>query len=292
MRYLRKKLLVALIMFAVATIYASGNSDVIVRFGILTDVHYGKFSKGRRPNNYASLEKMRECIKTMNKERVACVVEIGDFIGNGHPSSRDAFLWLRTIENEYGKFMGPRYHVFGNHDPVPLDKMTFMRNVTNTGIPKYKTYYSFVIKGIQFIVLDSAFRKDGTPYGDGRDFDWKDTIVPEKELKWLKKTLESHNGKSVVFLHHLAHNDKAKSNVKNGPQLRKIFNESGKVIAVFSGHLHKGTYVKRDGIHYYVLKSMVEKPGIENTSYAIVEINSDYSLRIVGYGRTENQILK
>ncbi len=284
---------IAFIAIFIGAISCLGSGpDVVVRFGMISDIHYADFARGRRPKNRASMAKMQECIKTMNQKRLDFIIEIGDYIGNGSPSRKDFLKWLKLLEDEYAKFMGPRYHVLGNHDSVPLDKHEFMKNVVNTGISKDKTYYSFIIKGIQVIVLDCNFRQDATPYGNGKDFDCGVPLVSPLEVKWLKKTLADYNGKSIVFLHYLIHGDVDRTFLVNTEEINKILVDSGKVLAVFSGHKHDGGYAKVDGIHHYVLKSMIEKAGYKYTSYAVVEIRSDNSIKITGFGRTKNQFLK
>jgi alkaline phosphatase len=71
--------------------------------------------------------------------------------------------------------------------------------------------------------------------------------------------------------------------VNNAAEIRQILEQSGKVTAVFQGHHHEGSYSYIEGIHYYTLKAMVEGPGDENNSYAIVEILPDRSITVTGY---------
>jgi len=54
-------------------------------------------------------------------------------------------------------------------------------------------------------------------------------------------------------------------------------------VAVFQGHRHEGDYNLIEGIHYYTLIAMVEGPGPQNNSYAIVEVRPDYSITVTGY---------
>ena len=65
--------------------------------------------------------------------------------------------------------------------------------------------------------------------------------------------------------------------------MRQIIEQSGRVLAVFQGHRHDGGYSLIEGIHYYTLKAVVEGPGLENNSYAIVEVRQDMSITITGY---------
>jgi len=266
-------------------------TNVIVRFGIMADAHYADTdSRGNRFYR-ESVKKMAEFVDKMNAEKVDFIVELGDFKDQGKPASEKTTLeYLKTIEAEFAKFDGPKYHVLGNHDQDSISKKSFLENVVNTGITADKSYYSFVRKDIQFIVLDANFRKDGTPYDCG-NFDWKDANIPEEELNWLKSVLAGHAGKSVVFIHQRLDAETAEC-VQKSPEIRKILSDSGKVLAVFSGHDHKGGLVKIDGIHYYILKAVIEGSGSENNSYAIVEVRKDFSLNVVGFRKAQSIVLR
>jgi len=71
--------------------------------------------------------------------------------------------------------------------------------------------------------------------------------------------------------------------VNNGPEVRHVLEDSKKALAVFQGQHHAGHYSYIEGIHYYTLKAMVEGGGIENNSYAIVEVYDDSSIVVTGY---------
>lgn len=267
---------------------AEGKEGPLVRFGIVSDVHYAAYqSPQKHPNYRASLQKMQEFVKNMNREKVNFVVELGDYVGRGGPSREMVLEWLRTVEAEYGRFQGPRYHVLGNHDMAPLDKETYLNQVENTGIPYGLSYYHFYFGGIQFIVLDTDYRRDGTSYGDGRP--WKETFIPAEQLSWLKRTLASHSGKSIVFMHQPLYDDGADGNVENSREVRKVLEESGKVLAVINGHYHEGIGKRINGIYYYNMRSMLNVPS-EN-SYALMEVLPDYSIRIRGYGKIRSGVL-
>ncbi len=60
--------------------------------------------------------------------------------------------------------------------------------------------------------------------------------------------------------------------VKNCPEMRKFFEESGKVLAVFQGHSHQNDLKDISGIHYCTLVAMVEGSGAENNGYSVMEI--------------------
>ena len=60
---------------------------------------------------------------SMNAQKVAFVVGLGDFIDNPRfmatmgvtAGTQASFEFLEKIETLYAHFDGPRYHVFGNH---------------------------------------------------------------------------------------------------------------------------------------------------------------------------------
>jgi hypothetical protein len=76
--------------------------------------------------------------------------------------------------------------------------------------------------------------------------------------------------------------------IKNAPEVRKVLEESGKVLAVLQGHDHKGGYQEIAGVHYCTLRAMVEGSGLENNAYAIMEIQPDDAIRIRGFRKQES----
>ena len=254
-------------------------------FGMVTDAHYAD-TDARGGRTYRDgLKLMRECVATMNHEKVDFVVELGDFKDQDNPPiEAKTLIYLKTIEAEFAKFVGPRYHVLGNHDMDSLSKKAFLASVESTGIPMEKSYYAFVHKGVQCIVLDANFKRDGTPYDKG-NFDWKDANIPKEEMAWLRKTLSEHNGKAIVFVHQRLDNDGAAICVRNAAEVRNVLVESKKVVAVFSGHDHPGAISVMDGIAYYTLRWLT-------SGYAIVEMSNEGTLTVKGFRKVASTALK
>jgi C-terminal processing protease CtpA/Prc len=66
--------------------------------------------------------------------------------------------------------------------------------------------------------------------------------------------------------------------ISNRKELRKIFKESGKVIAVISAHQHWNREFLYDGIPYITITSLVENfnnDGIAAEAYTVVELKAD-----------------
>jgi hypothetical protein len=256
--------------------------ELRVKFGIVTDSHYA--DSDPKGNRYfrESILKMEECVELMNRMKVDFLIELGDFKDQDIPPKKEnTLLYLKKIENLFQKFKGPRYHVLGNSDLDSISKEEFLNIVDNTGISANSTFYSFDYIDLHFIVLDANFKSDGTDYRNG-NFRWKDINIPTAEIDWLKMDLKS-TSKPVIAFNHQQLDCEGNICVNNAEEVREIFENSKKTIAVFQGHYHNGHYSQINGIHYYTLKAMVEGSGSQNNAYAVVEVFNDGSISITGY---------
>ena len=266
-------------------------SSVLLRFGIVTDIHYAKRSMNGSRYYEESLIKLKECINLMNKKRVHFLIELGDFKDQQKKASEKSSLYfLQCIEAVFSTFKGPRYHVLGNHDMDSLSKQQFLAHIENTGIGKKESYYSFDLNGFHFVILDANYKADGTNYDHG-NFHWRDASLPQKELNWLKKDIAKTSKPIIIFIHQPIGFKQIDLFVTNGRIIRQILTKSKKVLAVFQGHYHPGGYSYINGIHYYTLKALVEGSGKENNAYAIVEVHKNYDIVITGYRRVTNKTM-
>ena len=266
----------------------NGFSETGFRFGIVTDAHYADADPQYNRYFRESIDKMNECVALMNGQKVEFLIELGDFKDQNTPPVEEKTLsYLQAMERSFRKFIGPTYHVLGNHDMDSLSKAQFLQNVTNTGIPAGSTYYSFDRKGFHFIVLDANFLEDGTAYDHG-NYKWNETYVSEAELDWLRKDLAGTKLPSIVFSHQQL-GSLGVTDIQNAAAVRTILQESGKVLAGFDGHNHAGGYKTIESIHYYTLKALVEGSGSDNSSYAIVEILPDKNITVTGYRKAVTQ---
>ncbi len=262
----------------------------VVRFGIVTDSHYGDVDDLGTRYYRQSLDKMIECVGLMNRKEVDFLIELGDFKDQDNPGVEEKTIgYLQTIEKVFQEFNGPRYHALGNHDMDSLSKGQFLANVTNTHISSGRKYYSYDVNGLHFIVLDTNYLEDGSDY-DHDNFDWTSSNMPARELGWLKKDLAAAGGAVIVFNHQLL-NGAGDHYVDNAGEVRKILEDSGKVLAVFQGHNHEGGYSLIEGIHYYTLKGMIEGSGRENNTYAVVDVYPDNNIIVKGYRKAVSREL-
>jgi predicted phosphodiesterase len=256
----------------------------VIKVGLMTDLHYADKEPTKTRFYREALAKLDEAVEVMNREKPALVVELGDFIDQADSVDRE-IEWLQTMESHFARLSMPRHYVLGNHCVGTLTKEEFAANTKAAG-----SFESFEAGGVTFIILDSCFRSDGTPYSR-KNFDWKDANVPKDELAWLESQLSKASGPVIVFAHQRLDADKAHA-VQNAAEVRSLLEKSGKVHAVFHGHSHKNDYQQIAGIHYTTLVAMVEGSGAENNGYTMLDVFADGSLRLNGFRKQANRDLK
>jgi predicted phosphodiesterase len=280
-------------LFISPDLFAGRLEKPLIRFGMLSDIHYADRDPAGTRFYRQSLAKMNECIDRMNQEKLDFVIELGDFKDqDAVPNEANTLKYLNDIESAFQKFNGPTYHVLGNHDMDGISKSQFLERVENTGIPKKKSYYSFNRNGIHFVVLDGNFTKEGKEYDHG-NFSWDDTMIPEIQLNWLKEDLKGNKLLTIVFIHQMLDDSKnVKQAIENAAEVRQILEQSGKVLCVFQGHVHEERYNLIKGIHYYSVNAMVEGDGPENNAYMIVDVSKNGSLKIDGFRKATDRSIE
>jgi len=256
---------------------------------MFTDVHYATIPDNSSRKYSQSLDKVNQCIDTMNRQKVSFLIELGDFKDMPMPpNSTTAIGYLQEIEKVFARFQGDRYHVLGNHDMDCISKSQFNSAIVNSHIEKERTWYAFERGNFKFIVLDACFDSTGRAYDSG-NFDWSDANIPAVQLTWLNKELNNSKLPVIVFVHQLLYGN-GKVTIKNAEAVRGVMEKSKKVKCVFHGHDHKGGYSQINGIHYYTLKGLVEGNFPESNSFAIVTLSKE-EIQIKGFGNAVSQTL-
>jgi alkaline phosphatase len=101
---------------------------------MVTDIHYADIDPDAAPVGVTgrrfyreSKRKLREAVEVFNARGVDFAIELGDFKDDTH--GREGTLrHLESIEAEFARFNGPRYHVAGNHDFDCLTPDEFFSN--------------------------------------------------------------------------------------------------------------------------------------------------------------------
>jgi alkaline phosphatase len=246
-----------------------------VRFGLVTDLHSADKPPAGTRHYRETPAKLAEAAAQFAKDRPDFVVELGDLI-DAADSVETELGYLKRINKDFAAIHKSRHYVLGNHCVDTLTKDEFLGAVGQA-----KSYDSFDTGGIHFIVLDACFRSDGEPYGR-KNSKWTDANVPAAEVDWLKEDLKAASGKVVVFVHQRL--DVANNyGIKNAAAIRKVLEESGRVLAVFQGHSHKNDYREIAGIHYCTLVGMIEGSGADNNGYSTVDIGMDGTITMTGF---------
>lgn len=247
----------------------------LLRFGLITDLHHAdKPSAGTR-HYRQTLGKLAEAAKQFEQDRTSFLVELGDLI-DAADTVETELRYLKTVNREFSAIAQDRHYVLGNHCVDTLTKEEFLGSVEQS-----KSYYSFERGDFHFVILDACFRHDGAPYGR-KNSKWNDANLPSAEVEWLQADLSKTSKQTVIFAHQRldVSNDHG---VKNCPEVRKVLEESGKVLAVFQGHSHQNDLKEIGGIHYCTLVAMVEGSGAENNGYSVVEIDPGSTIRVRGF---------
>jgi Icc protein len=222
----------------------------VIKLGIVGDIHCGpdtSFMLGSQAP--AMLETFAD---SMLGFRPDCIVDLGDRINDvAAGQDRQRSTWVRRQLLAIGV---PVFHVLGNHDVVNLTK-----NELGDVLGKRGPYESVDINGVRVVVLDSQdppFERTGGGIG------------PDQQ-RWLERTLGQAPHPALVFSHHPLDEQEVEGHwyfaahpthafVQERGPVRTILERSGRVCAVFSGHLHWTRATTVNGIPYVTLGSLVD----------------------------------
>lgn len=258
----------------VSSLFADEDKERL-KVGLITDLHHADKPPAGTRHYRETLGKLAEASTQFENIKPNFIVELGDLI-DAADSVETEQRYLKTINREFSAILEDRHYVLGNHCVDTLTKPEFL-----DGVGQKQSYYSFDRGEFHFVVLDACFRHDGEPYGR-KNSKWNDANIPAAEVEWLQADLKATSKKTVVFAHQRldVSNDHG---VRNCPEVRKIFEESGKVLTVFQGHSHQNDLKEIGGIHYCTLVAMVEGSGGENNGYSIMEMASNGTIRLTGF---------
>lgn len=271
----------------------------IFSFGLLADLHYSDSEPLKNRYFRNSIQKLNDCIKTMNNHSLEFVVDLGDLIDHD-------FTNFDTVLTHFRKFNARVHFTIGNHDfEVENDLINQVRSkIGYNG----NGYYSFSIKHIRFVILDGntistyANKQDSTYYvkserllqnlqrtkTDNAHF-WNGAIDDE-QLDWFEQNLQEAKQKieKVIVFCHFPIYPANKYTLLNDTDLLNILGKHDHIIAWISGHNHHGAYGYNTGIHFVSLKGMVET--MDEPAYSIIDVFDD-RLELRGYGRESSLTL-
>lgn len=240
----------------------------LLKVGFINDWEYGTRKRlGHKLTNQAPLE-LDQAVKYLNTVfQPDIVIGGGDYVESSGVKPERAKEQLALVDKVFQKLSAPRLYALGNHDMRVLTKAE-VREIL--GIEE-----NHAIRDIgdwRLVVLDTNFNKT-----DGSDRNAKayaTGFVSEGELGWLREALKTDRP-VIVFSHH---SPVASPNVdgifslsiENAAAVRETLEAAGNVAAVVSGHSPYGYYEERNGIHYFVVDTLVNESALG--TFATIEV--------------------
>ena len=268
--------------------------DLVV--GLVTDLHFGpeaRFGGKLRKLTAQAPSLLRAFVKRMNEDvRPDLVVNLGDDLED---ESRALDLErYREVMAIFGELKAPVLHVAGNHDTVHLTPEDLVGLWGRP--PGSSLYYAIDFGGYRIIVLHTVETKDVS------------VTIDEAQLAWLEDELRACRSPVLVMMHHAAADQHLGGNrwfeglphiclVRQRARLRAILEASGRVVAVFNGHLHWNHLDVVQGIPYVTLQSLIENveedaPGRPAAAHAVVRLTPRRLLvEVEGAERARYQVI-
>jgi len=257
---------------------------MVLTIGIVTDLHFGPEARHEgklRKLTHEAGPLARDVVRRMNEEvRPDLFVNLGDDVED--ESKRADLERYQECQSILRGARARLVNVAGNHDTIHLTREDLNRIWGRDG----HLYYSFDEREWHFVVLHTAERKD------------RDIRVAAPQLEWLAADLVATRLPTIVLMHHSAseqdlddsrwfHGRPKLALVDNRAELRRIFEESGKVRAVFNGHLHRNNVDVIRGIPYVTFQSLIENldddaPGRPAAAYGVVHLSRERMVVRVG----------
>lgn len=254
----------------------AGDTPQELTLGIITDMHFGPEARWQgklRKLTHLAGALTSDFVHRMNDEvRPDLVVNLGDDIED---EAREADL------RRYGEcqaiLRGARaelVNVAGNHDLIHMNRDDLCHFWQRKG----PLYYSFDRRGWHFVVLHTLEKQD------------VEVRVPDTQIAWLREDLAAGSSPVIVLMHHSASEQDVGDSrwwpgraymalVKERAELRRVFEQSGRVRAVFNGHLHWNHLDVIAGIPYVTIQSPIENldedaPGRAAATHAVVRLGT------------------
>ena len=202
----------------------------VLKVGICSDVHHDLI-----PDSESRLQAF---ITDMNRRGdIDFIIQLGDFCL--------PYDYNKPFLDIWKQFKGPAYHVIGNHETDG----GFTHDQVVSFLGAAGKYYSFDANGYHFVVLNGNEKNpDNPPKGYPR-------YIGEEQRRWLAGDLAGTKLPVIAFCHQALDID-IDGSIEQASYTRMIFERSGKVKLVFSGHHHTDFYNQINGIHYVQINSM------------------------------------
>ena len=222
-----------------------------LQIAILSDIHYGPDRYSKKGDEAIIL--LERFVKKVNAMNVNMVVDLGDRISNTNPDTD--LKHLTVVAKKFNSLSKERHHLVGNHDVVHLSideqEKILGRSLQHHSIDK---------DGWHLVIWNASCLLH-----EGQGF-----RLEENDLDWLAADLAKTNLPSIIFSHMPVNAGSMVGNYYfeqryahgeqhcNAVQARNLIENSEKVIAVVSGHVHWNQLHFMDGTPHISLQSLSE----------------------------------
>jgi 3',5'-cyclic-AMP phosphodiesterase len=220
-----------------------------LKIGIVTDIHNGPDMDTRIGS--MAIPMLDRFVEAMGRFRPDIIVDLGDRIND--VSVAEDRARIQTVRDRLVSLGIPVLFLYGNHDLINVKPDEQRRLLGKTG-----DYESRDVKGFHLILLNS---QDPT-------FDGVGGTISEAQLEWLQADLDSSQGPVLVFCHHPLNEQDSSTHwyfgdhsayalAVNRERARAILARSGRVRAIFHGHMHWNHVTVKDGMSYVTVESLI-----------------------------------
>ena len=243
-----------------------------IKFGLFSDLHYSLPNAETRGNSARTFDDLKQGLTRFAAEGAEFAVSLGD---NTQPagSAAEQYDQLRGMVRKWSSYGFPVHASFGNHEFSQLS-LSEILEIFQTD----RTYYSFVIKDIRFVILDTSYTPEGIHYS-ADNFDWRFGIISDDQVKWLSQLLKEKK-RTFIFTHNNLHFDSDDQYrdwymVQNHNEVCDILESSGCVEAVFQGHHHTYCYAGYRGISFVNIPSLERSPQYCESDFPVITVTED-----------------
>lgn len=266
----------------------------ILRVGLIADIQYADVEPRGTRYYRNSLNKLKNCVKDLNKQKVQFSLNLGDIIDRNAKDLDSVLLILKGLKK-------PVYTTTGNHDYHGITKNQSL--FTKLDMPA--EYYSFKQKNWVFIMLNTneiaayanvkgtwkekelTAMMDSIKLNKGANAQEYNGGISSRQLMWLDSTLskaQSQNQKVLIFSHHPLDFSRGFTAL-NSQEILKVITKYNCIKALFAGHHHVGDFGYHLKIPCITLEGMVETA--DQNAYGILEIY-EHGFEVKGIGRTKS----
>jgi len=256
-----------------------------MRFALISDVHLGPAASHQgklRKLTHLSEELIKAFVRRMRDDvNPDLVINLGDVIEDeSAEKDRERYGHFVAMLREIGK---PVLHVAGNHDTINLTAAELCGMWGSSETATYSQDHG----GIHFAVLRTI------------EHTGERIELPSEQIEWLERDLATAALPAIVLMHHPASEMRLEGNrwfekrpnlcrVAERRALRKVIQSSGKVLAVFNGHVHWNHFDVIAGVPYITLQSLIENldddaPGRAAAAHAVCDLD-ERRLVVTVYG--------